>query len=189
MLTNRSNVLGELCTLAVAAGEAVWDHFQAGNQIVDRKSDQSPVTAADRAAEAIILAGLAQCAPGIAVIAEEEVAAGRIPSVSKQFFLVDPLDGTKEFISGGTDFTVNIGLIEDGAPTLGVVYAPARSALYWGDVLSRSAFQAEQAPRGMRAAARPIAVRPAGADDGMGHGRRGRHTARCRRACLGSRWR
>ncbi len=80
------------------------------------KSDDSPVTAADHAAEAVLLAALARHAPGIPVVAEEECAAGRIPDVDQEFFLVDPLDGTKEFIKGGSDFTVNVALVENRAP-------------------------------------------------------------------------
>ena len=90
-------------------------------------SDTSPVTEADRAAELIILGALARAAPGVPVIAEEEVAAGRIPAHGDTYFLVDPLDGTKEFIRGGDDYTVNIGLIESGVPKLGVVFSPARA--------------------------------------------------------------
>src|SRR5207253_934546 len=82
------------------------------------KRDSSPVTEADRAAELVILAALARAAPGVPVIAEEEVAGGRIPAHGDTYFLVDPLDGTKEFVRGGHDYTVNIGLLEDGAPRL-----------------------------------------------------------------------
>jgi 3'(2'), 5'-bisphosphate nucleotidase len=97
------------------------------------KSDESPVTAADHAAEAVLLAALARHAPGIPVVAEEECAAGRIPDVDQRFFLVDPLDGTKEFIKGGSDFTVNVALVENRQPVCGVVYAPARGQIWWGD--------------------------------------------------------
>jgi 3'(2'), 5'-bisphosphate nucleotidase len=96
------------------------------------KRDRSPVTEADRAAELVILAALARAAPGVPVIAEEEVASGRIPAHDDTYFLVDPLDGTKEFIHGRDDYTVNIGLIERGAPTLGVVFAPASGRLHGG---------------------------------------------------------
>ncbi len=96
------------------------------------KGDASPVTEADQAAEAIILRGLKHLAPGIPVIAEEEAAAGRFPSIAGRFFLVDPLDGTKEFVSKNGEFTVNIALIEDREPVLGAVYAPAIGKLYWG---------------------------------------------------------
>ena len=101
---------------------------------VESKQDRSPVTEADRAAELIILAALARAAPGVPVIAEEEVAAGRIPAHDDLYFLVDPLDGTKEFVRGGDDYTVNIGLIEAGSPRLGVVYSPATGRLHGGCV-------------------------------------------------------
>ena len=89
---------------------------------------------ADLAAEAIILAALAELAPGVPVVAEEACAAGRIPVVGSRFFLVDPLDGTREFISRGRDFTVNIALIEDGQPKLGVVQVLIDGTLYGGIV-------------------------------------------------------
>lgn len=155
---DRARLLDLLVEYAVAAGGVVWDHFNAGVE-VERKSDLSPVTIADHEAEAVILAGLAKAAPDIPVVAEEEAAAGRLPDVTTHFFLVDPLDGTKEFIARGTDFTVNIGLIEHGQPTMGVVYAPARGALYWGDVAQAKAWRADQPPHGARGPARPIAVR------------------------------
>ena len=82
----------------------------------------------------MILAALARSAPGVPVIAEEEVAAGRIPAHDDTYFLVDPLDGTKEFVRGGDDYTVNIGLIENGVPSLGVVFAPASGRLHGGVV-------------------------------------------------------
>jgi 3'(2'), 5'-bisphosphate nucleotidase len=159
---DRTALISALLDHAAAAGGVVWDHFQAGVE-VEQKGDLSPVTAADRAGEAVILAGLAQAAPGVPVVAEEEASAGRIPDVGEAFFLVDPLDGTKEFIKRGTDFTVNIALIEHGAPTMGVVYAPARSTMWWGDLEAGTAFRAEQPPRGARGPAQAIRVRTPGA--------------------------
>lgn len=113
---------------------AVYGTDFATDFAVRKKADASPVTVADEAAERIILQDLASVAPGIPIVAEESVAAGRIPAVADRFFLVDPLDGTKEFISHRDEFTVNVALIENGEPVLGVVYAPARHELYWGDV-------------------------------------------------------
>ena len=121
----------DLADAAREAGEAILQVVQRGFD-VESKRDASPVTEADRAAELIILAALARAAPGVPVIAEEEVAAGRIPAHGDTFFLVDPLDGTKEFVRGGDDYTVNIGLIEKGAPQLGVVFAPATGRLHAG---------------------------------------------------------
>lgn len=97
------------------------------------KSDHSPVTEADEKAEAIILAGLKRLRPNIPIIAEEATAAGHVPPFTNQFFLVDPLDGTKEFVSRNGEFTVNIALIKNGYPILGVVYAPAIDLIYWGE--------------------------------------------------------
>ena len=116
---------------ARAAGAEILKLVAAGFE-VETKSDQSPVTVCDRAAERIILDALASAAPGVPVIAEEEVAAGRIPAHGDTYFLVDPLDGTKEFVRGGDDYTVNIGLIVGGTPRLGVVYQPATDRLHLG---------------------------------------------------------
>lgn len=96
------------------------------------KEDGSPVTEADHKAEAIILAALGSACPGIPVIAEEEACAGRIPQVGSRFFLVDPLDGTRGFVNRTGEFTVNIALIEDGAASMGVIYAPDNHVLYYG---------------------------------------------------------
>jgi 3'(2'), 5'-bisphosphate nucleotidase len=126
-------LLDELAEAAREAGEAILEIVGRGFE-VEAKQDSSPVTEADRAAELIILGALARAAPGIPVIAEEEVAAGRIPAHEDTYFLVDPLDGTKEFIRGGDDYTVNIGLIECGTPKLGVVFAPATGRLHGGCV-------------------------------------------------------
>jgi 3'(2'), 5'-bisphosphate nucleotidase len=123
----------ELAVAAREAGEAILQIVRRGFE-VESKQDTSPVTAADRVAELVILAALARAAPGVPVIAEEQVAAGHIPAHDEIYFLVDPLDGTKEFIRGGDDYTVNIGLIERGVPRLGVVYAPATGRLHGGCV-------------------------------------------------------
>ena len=128
---DRQRLLDDIGEAAREAGEAILEIVRRGFQ-VEAKQDSSPVTEADRAAELIILAALARAAPGVPVIAEEEVAAGRIPAHGGTFFLVDPLDGTKEFVRGGDDYTVNIGLIEDFQPTLGVVFAPANGRLHGG---------------------------------------------------------
>jgi 3'(2'), 5'-bisphosphate nucleotidase len=129
--TNYGRLVDELAEAARDAGEAILTIVRRGFE-VEQKGDSSPVTEADRAAELVILAALARAAPGVPVIAEEEVAAGRIPAHDDTFFLVDPLDGTKEFIRGGDDYTVNIGLIERGAPRLGVVFAPATGRVHAG---------------------------------------------------------
>ena len=118
---------------ALAAGKAILDVYHAGPNVT-LKDDASPVTEADERAEAIILDQLAAAFPDIPVVAEESVAAGRIPETDgRSFFLVDPLDGTKEFINRRDDFTVNIALIRDGVPVAGIVYAPARGVAYDAD--------------------------------------------------------
>ena len=97
------------------------------------KGDGSPVTLADTRAEVILLKALKDVVPKIPVVAEEAAEAGNIPKTAGAFFLVDPLDGTKEFIRGGTDFTVNIGLIENGVPVFGQIYVPATGRFYEGE--------------------------------------------------------
>lgn len=125
-------ILAVLERLALEAGRVIGALFRAGCA-VERKADASPVTEADHAAERIILAGLREAFPDIACVAEEEIAAGGMPiSLPPVFFLVDPLDGTREFIGGKTDFTVNIALVRQEQPELGVVFAPLRGCLYAG---------------------------------------------------------
>ncbi|MDF1585268.1 3'(2'),5'-bisphosphate nucleotidase CysQ [Marinimicrococcus flavescens] len=125
-------LLPRITAIAEEAGEILLKHY-AGAVEVTTKSDSSPVTAADQEAEALILERLRLLTPGIPVVAEEEVAAGRMPSITESsFWLVDPLDGTREFISRNGEFTVNIGLIVDGLPLMGVVTAPARGIAWWG---------------------------------------------------------
>lgn len=115
---------------ALEAGAAILRVAAAGHGVMI-KPDLSPVTDADMQAEAVILRHLAAAFAEVPVVAEEEIAAGRMPHVTEsRFFLVDALDGTKEFISGKADYTVNIALIEDGVPVAGVVYAPAYRKLY-----------------------------------------------------------
>ncbi|MHA7871204.1 MAG: 3'(2'),5'-bisphosphate nucleotidase CysQ [Hyphococcus sp.] len=131
----------DLCGLALAAGAKIMDIY-AGEIDVEQKNDDSPVTEADRAGEKIILAGLDRIAPRIPVLAEERAAEGDIPALGDEFFLVDPLDGTKEFIKRTGEFTVNIALVRNGAPVIGVVYAPAIRRLY-GGVAGIGAWRAE----------------------------------------------
>ncbi|WP_298815844.1 3'(2'),5'-bisphosphate nucleotidase CysQ [uncultured Roseibium sp.] len=133
-----------LTQLAVQAGEEILKVY-AEPFDVEKKSDGSPVTVADAAAEKVILAGLAQVFPEIPVVAEESVEAGILPVVEGRYFLVDPLDGTKEFLKRNGEFTVNIALIEDGNPVFGVVSAPALGEIFWGGSIAanqhKSAFK------------------------------------------------
>jgi 3'(2'), 5'-bisphosphate nucleotidase len=118
--------------LALAAGRLVMDVFHAGI-LVEHKRDASPVTAADRASERLILAGLRAEYPDIPCVAEEEAAEGLAPvDPGQTFFLIDPLDGTKEFVSRNSDFTVNIALVRYGVPEIGVVYAPCSGRFFSG---------------------------------------------------------
>jgi len=126
---------------SLEAGRAAHQIYHGGFE-VHAKADDSPVTTADHVAEEIILRHLARLAPNIPVVAEEQAAGGTIPSVAAEFFLVDPLDGTKEFIHRRGDFTVNIALIRAGAPALGVVYAPATGQLFAADVGAARAVRA-----------------------------------------------
>ena len=118
--------------VAHAAGARIMAIYNAGFA-VEEKADASPVTEADTAAEAIILDGIRSMEPDANIIAEEAVAGGASPHVTEEFYLVDPLDGTREFISRNGEFTVNIALVRDGEPVAGVVYAPALSRLYAGE--------------------------------------------------------
>jgi 3'(2'), 5'-bisphosphate nucleotidase len=124
-----AELAARLIVPVVEAGAVEMRHYEAG-VVVEAKSDESPVTIADREAEEILLAALKAIAPDIPVIAEEAVSEGHVPKIGPAFFLVDPLDGTKEFINKRGEFTVNVALIENGAPTLGLVYAPALGELY-----------------------------------------------------------
>ena len=107
------------------------DHYHTELEVI-RKEDNSPVTAADKDAEAIILSALRRLVPDIPVVSEEAAAGGHVPEFGNCFFLVDPLDGTKEFINKNGEFTVNIALIEDRQPVAGVVYAPAKERMFFG---------------------------------------------------------
>src|SRR5207237_7623983 len=114
------------------AGDVILRHYAQAAIAQRRKDDHSPVTDADEEAEALILQALQIFAPGVPVIAEEEVSSGRVREIGRHFFLVDPLDGTKEFLSRNGEFTVNIGEIVDGRPVGGVVFAPAKDRRFVG---------------------------------------------------------
>ncbi len=127
-----SRLLPEIVALAERAGALILEHYQR-DLAVRAKADASPVTVADEAAEALIVEGLARLTPETLVVAEETVAGGHVPELDQRpFWLVDPLDGTKEFLSRNGEFTVNIALIEGREPVLGVVLAPALGKVWWG---------------------------------------------------------
>ncbi len=126
-------VLRDACTGFARDAAREIMRIYAGDLGERTKADKSPVTDADHVAEAVILAGLQSLTPEVPVVAEEEVAAGRVPKLNDgPFWLVDPLDGTKEFIKRNGEFTVNIALITDGRPILGIVLAPASDTLWRG---------------------------------------------------------
>ena len=153
-----AQLLDQLIPVVRQAGDLIMEIY-AGDFEVRGKDDASPVTAADEQAEGCIIAALQALWPDIPVVAEESVAAGRVPVVGKRFWLVDPLDGTKEFISRNGEFTVNIALIEDGLPVAGVVLAPALGRLFAG-AIGVGAFAEDAHGR------RPIACRAA-PDEGL----------------------
>ena len=131
MVATLSPRLQTLVRIVRAASEVVMRHYEAGCD-ARVKADRSPVTDADEEAEKLILAELNAAFPGVPVVAEEAAAAGHVSKVGSRFFLVDPVDGTKEFVKRGGEFTVNIGEIIDGQPVSGVVLAPAIGRLFVG---------------------------------------------------------
>lgn len=129
---NLAALAPEINDLALAAGRAILEIY-ATDFAVESKADSSPVTAADTAAEDIITQGLHTLTPSIPVVAEEAASGGHLPDTNGGiFWLVDPLDGTREFLSRNGEFTVNIGLIKDSVPVLGVVHAPVLNETYLG---------------------------------------------------------
>ena len=154
---SKDNGIGEKLAAIVEAASAVILPLWRTGLTVDVKSDDSPVTEADRRGEALILAALAREFPDIPVVAEEACADDGVPvAIGRRFFRVDPLDGTKAFVRGEAHFTVNIGLIEDGRPIAGAVAAPATGQV-WFTTSTGAAIRAFGETGG-----RPIHVRPRG---------------------------
>jgi 3'(2'), 5'-bisphosphate nucleotidase len=179
------DALLSLATRLADQAAAAINAVRAAGFAIERKSDHSPVTEADHIAEALIVEGLRAATPHIPVIAEEEIEAGTAPAAPGQrFWLVDPLDGTREFAAGRDNFAVNIGLVEDGRAVLGAVAIPATGELFWGR-LGAGAWKRDAA------GTRPISVRSPPAegiivmgshhyqdDPRMGRFLQGRHVAR-----------
>ena len=138
-------LLADVTALARRAGDVILDIYRTDFG-VRGKADASPVTEADERAEALIVPALRALAPDVPIVAEEAVAAGDVPTVGEWFWLVDPLDGTKEFVSRNGEFTVNIALVHRGAPVLGVVLAPALGRL-WAGVVGQGAWVEDGAGR------------------------------------------
>ena len=154
------DLLAVLRLIAERAGKVILAYYVDVEDIeVRAKADASPVTEADEAAEEFILRALATLTPEIPVVSEEATAAGRAPDISgDRFWLVDPLDGTKEFLSGNGEFTVNIALIRDGAPVAGVVHAPALAMTWVGAEPDGASFsQTDQPPMPIEARGLPEA--------------------------------
>jgi 3'(2'), 5'-bisphosphate nucleotidase len=147
-------VLEEIIAVARLAADEVLDAYAGGSQF-QSKEDGSPVTEADRRAQEVICAELDRLAPDIPIVAEEAGRSRPAQTPDGRFWLVDPLDGTREFLSRNGEFTINIGLIEDQAPVLGVILAPAMGRLFAGalgagalteDAQGRRAIHARQVP-------------------------------------------
>ncbi|MBE0413080.1 3'(2'),5'-bisphosphate nucleotidase CysQ [Yoonia sp.] len=142
--------------LALQAGDKIMEIYAADDFEVRVKSDASPVTAADEAADAIISAGLRAAFPDVPLVTEEQ-AASHGQTVST-FLIVDPLDGTKEFINRRGDFTVNIAYVVDGVPLRGIVYAPAKARLFYTDADGQAVEETGPFAKDTIGATQPLAV-------------------------------
>ncbi|TXI73453.1 MAG: 3'(2'),5'-bisphosphate nucleotidase CysQ [Limnohabitans sp.] len=127
-------LIEQLLPIARSAGDAIMAIYASDSTEIQHKEDASPVTEADLAAHRILTAQLAPLLPDCPVVSEEDVGSQAFRQQSGRFWLIDPLDGTKEFIARNGEFTVNIALVVDGQSVLGVVYAPAIDAMYWGGI-------------------------------------------------------
>lgn len=173
-MINYSSLIHSLLPIAKEAGKAIIEVYENGFDHT-LKNDGSPVTAADQAAEKIILSGLKKSTPEIPVISEESPDSHQL-NAPEVFFLVDPLDGTKEFLKrdGQGAFTVNIALIENRAPTLGVIYAPALSRMFYGakglgSFEDKKRIQTEKRPAGSQIAVASVSHRDAETNEWLAH--------------------
>ena len=137
-MTGLDDLTRALAQLASDAGRVVMEVYATDFE-VRTKDDASPVSEADERAEALLVPGVERLLPGVPIVAEEAVSRGGLPTVPTEFVLIDPVDGTREFVSRNGDFTVNVALVRDGVPVAGVVYAPARDRLYVGGGTAASA--------------------------------------------------
>lgn len=149
-------------SLALQAGDVIMQIYDSPDFDIRVKSDDSPVTAADEAADAVISAGLAKAFPGLALVTEEQAASHA--QQAREFLIVDPLDGTKEFIRRRGDFTVNIAYVRDGVPLRGVVYAPARGRMFYTRADGRSVEELAPFAQDGVGALKPLQVREADMD-------------------------
>ena len=160
MTLSDPEILNAIRDVALVAGEEILRIYHSDFDVRE-KDDTSPVTDADERAEAIILKVLADITPDIPVVAEESASAGIVPSaLGSEFWLVDPLDGTREFVQKNDEFTVNIALVRRGIPTLSVVYAPVLRRMYGAGGPGDAWIEHDNGPR------TPITVRSA-PEDGL----------------------
>jgi 3'(2'), 5'-bisphosphate nucleotidase len=151
-----ASIVSTIRKLALEAGEAIIGVYNSEDFGVRAKSDSSPVTEADELADAHISAGLRSAFPEIAIVTEEQAETHGVAAAT--FFLVDPLDGTKEFVQRRGDFTVNIALIENGVPTRGVVYAPAKERLFYTGADGKTVEESGPFDKEVAGATRPLSV-------------------------------
>lgn len=150
-----------LCQMALDAGAVIMTHYKNG-VAEEKKADKSPVTQADRDAEILLEKALAELAPGIQVIGEEACAEQVPETLDDMFFLLDPLDGTRDFVAKRDNFTVNIGLIHNGFPIAGVIYAPVHEKLYFSG--TDCAFRINIAPDGVPDISQAVRLKTAALD-------------------------
>ena len=161
LTVNYDDLVVAMRRLALEAGHKIMEIYEANDFDVKVKSDDSPVTEADEAADALISAGLRAAFPDVMLVTEEQADSHK--SRGDTFLIVDPLDGTKEFINRRGDFTVNIAFVEAGVPTRGVVYAPARDRMFY--TLADGSSVEEQGPFGLDAAGATTKIRVASSDN------------------------
>ena len=142
--------------LALEAGDAIMEIYGREDMGVRAKADESPVTAADEAADALISAGLREAFPDVLLVTEEQ--ADSHAESASEFLIVDPLDGTKEFVHRRGDFTVNIAYVVDGTPVRGVVYAPAKGRMFYTRADGASVEEAGPFDKSVAGTTRPIGV-------------------------------
>lgn len=157
MAQTRNELAAAFADICLQAAVPVMEVY-ATDFTQEHKADSSPVTEADTRAEAVILEALKDLLPHIPVLAEERFSAGVRPKIGERFLLVDPVDGTREFIARNGEFTINIALVEHGVPVAGCVYAPALKRLFFGGETALAA-TAEPGDRVARLRLEPIAVR------------------------------
>lgn len=156
------NLIPVIRRLALEAGDKIMEIYNSDDFDVKVKSDDSPVTEADEAADALISAGLRAAFPDVLLVTEEQAASHS--TKGDTFLIVDPLDGTKEFIHRRGDFTVNIALVENGTPTRGVVYAPAKGRMFFTLADGQSVEETGSLDKDAIGAVQPISVSKANND-------------------------